>query len=39
MTLKRNCKVNDYLHKVSHIIVNYCIEHRIETVVIGNNKD
>ena len=39
MTLKRNCKVNDYLHKASRYIVNYCIEQRIETIVIGNNKD
>lgn len=39
MTLKRNCKVNDYMHKASRFIVNYCIEHHISTIVIGNNKD
>jgi putative transposase len=39
LTLKRNCKVNDYMHKASRFIVNYCIEHHIGTIVIGNNKD
>ncbi len=39
LTLKRNCKVNDYLHKASRFIVNYCMENHIETIVIGNNKD
>lgn len=39
LTLKRNCKVSDYMHKVSRLIVNYCIKHHIETIVIGNNKD
>lgn len=39
LTLKRNCKVSDYMHKTSRFIVNYCIENRIETIVIGNNKD
>lgn len=39
LTLKRNCKVNDYMHKASRLIVNYCIEHHIGTIVIGNNKD
>lgn len=39
LTLKRNCKVNDYMHKASRFIVNYCMENHIETIVIGNNKD
>lgn len=39
LTLKRLCKVNDYMHKASRFIVNYCIEHHIGTIVIGNNKD
>lgn len=38
LTLKRNCKVNDYMHKASRFIVNYCMENHIETIVIGNNK-
>ena len=39
LTLKRNCKMSDYMHKTSRFIINYCIENRIETIVIGNNKD
>lgn len=39
LTLKRNCKVNDYMHKASRFIVNYCMENHIETIVIGNNND
>lgn len=39
LTLKRNCKVSDYMHKTSRFIVNYCVENKIETIVIGNNKD
>lgn len=39
LTLKRNCKVNDYLHKTSRFIVDYCVDNHIETIVIGNNKD
>lgn len=38
LTLKRNCKVSDYMHKTSRFIINYCIEHKIGTIVIGNNK-
>lgn len=39
LCLKRNCKVNDYIHKTSRFIINYCIDNRIETIIIGNNKD
>lgn len=38
LTLKRNCKVRDYMHKASRFIINYCIEHHIGNIVIGNNK-
>ena len=37
LTHKRNCKVNDYLHKTSRFIIDYCIEHKIGTIVIGKN--
>jgi IS605 OrfB family transposase len=30
--------INDYLHKVSKGIVNYCIENKIATLIIGHNK-
>jgi putative transposase len=39
LTLKRNNKVTDYLHKTSRFIINYCIENKIGNIVIGNNKD
>ncbi len=39
LTHKRNNKINDYIHKTSRFIVNYCIEHRIENIVIGKNND
>lgn len=33
---KRNNSVNDYLHKMTRYIVNYCKKHDIHTVVIGD---
>ena len=35
---KRNNKVNDYLSKAAKMIMNYCIDHDIGTVVFGYNK-
>jgi len=37
LTHKRNCKVNDYCHKTSRYIINYCVEHRIGRIIIGKN--
>lgn len=39
LTQKRNLKVEDYLHKVSRYIVDFALEHQINTIVIGNNKN
>lgn len=39
LTLKRNNKITDYLHKTSRLIVDYAISNQIETIVIGNNAD
>ena len=39
LTLKRNNKINDYLHKTSKIIIDYCLLNDISKIVIGNNKD
>lgn len=39
LTLKRNNKVNDYLHKSSRFIVNYCIENDISNIMVGYNKE
>ena len=36
---KRNNRTQDYIRKVARYIVNYCIDHRIGTVVCGYNGD
>lgn len=36
-TKKRNKKVMDYIHKTSKIIVDWCVENNIDTVVCGHN--
>jgi len=38
LTYKRNCKMKDAMHKISRLIVNYCVEHNIGTIVIGHNE-
>lgn len=37
LTLYRNNFIEDKLHKISRYIVNYCIEHKIGTIIIGKN--
>lgn len=39
LTEKRNAKIDDYLHKASRYIINYCLKHDIHTIVIGKNKE
>ena len=36
---KRNTRIDDYMHKASRYIVNYCVENQIHTIVIGANKE
>ena len=38
LTRKRNNKVEDYMHKVSKKIINYCIDNNIGNIVIGKNE-
>ena len=38
LTLKRNNKVEDYLHKASRLLVNILKENKVSTLVIGYNK-
>lgn len=38
LTLKRNCKIEDQLHKTSRFIINYCLKNEIKTIVVGLNK-
>ena len=39
LTHKRNCKIDNYLHKTSRFIIDYCKEHKISTIVIGKNDN
>ena len=39
ITLKRNNRINDYLHKITKIFVNYLVSKEINNVVIGYNKE
>ena len=39
LTTKRNQKINDYFHKTTKKIINYCIINNIGTVVIGYNPE
>ena len=39
LTFKRNNKFEDYIHKASRFVVNYCKNNEINTIVIGNNKN
>lgn len=38
LSYKRENKINDYLHKSSRYLINYCIENGINTIIIGYNK-
>jgi IS605 OrfB family transposase len=38
ITRSHNNKVNDYMAKAARIIVNYCLENRIGTLVVGYNE-
>ena len=38
LRVKRNNIMNDYVHKTTRYIINYCKENLIDTIVIGNNK-
>ena len=39
LTEKRNSKIDDYLHKASKYIIDYCLKHDICTIIIGKNKE
>jgi len=38
LQLKRNCKVDFYLHHVSKLIINTCISNNLANIVIGKNN-
>jgi putative transposase len=39
LTDNRNRKIKDAIHKISRYIVNWCLEHKIGTIVIGHNDN
>ena len=39
LTLKRNNKIEDCIHKASRFVINYCRNNEINTIIIGNNKN
>ena len=38
LILKRNNKINNYLHNSSKYIIDYCVKNNIGTIIIGHNK-
>lgn len=39
LTNKRNNKVENYIHKASRFLVDYCKDNEINTIIIGNNNN
>lgn len=39
LTIKRNSKITDYLHKASRFIVNYAKQKSVSAIIIGHNKE
>ncbi len=39
LTMKRNCRVDNYLHTVSRRIIDWCVRSQIGTLVIGKNDN
>lgn len=39
LTHKRNNKINDYFHRTSKYIIEYCMRHNINKIIIGENKE
>ena len=39
LTEKRNSKIDDYLHKASRYIIDYCLKYNVYTIIIGKNKE
>ncbi|MHA2100033.1 MAG: RNA-guided endonuclease InsQ/TnpB family protein, partial [Candidatus Kariarchaeaceae archaeon] len=39
ISLKRKRKIDDYFHKTSRWLINYCLDNKVDTIVIGKNDD
>ncbi len=38
LTIRRNNKVEDFIHKASCAVINYAVENNVSVIVVGNNK-
>lgn len=38
LTEKRNNKINDYIHKSTRFLVDYCLDNELNTIVLGYNE-
>ncbi|HAC63974.1 MAG TPA: transposase, partial [Cyanothece sp. UBA12306] len=38
LIFKRTNQVNDYLKKTARLVVNYCLEHKLGTLIVGVNE-
>lgn len=39
ITEKRNNKISDYMHKSSHFVIDYAIQHNVSVIVVGYNQE
>jgi len=39
LSVKREQKLNDFFHKISRFVVNWCVKHNIGTIVVGHNNN
>ncbi|WP_258460679.1 transposase [Campylobacter hyointestinalis] len=39
LAFKKECKINDFIHKASDLIIKHCLEHKIANIIIGKNKE
>lgn len=39
LTLKRNNKIKDFMHKASRYVVKWCVKHSIDMIIIGKNNN
>lgn len=39
LAFKRECKINDFIHKASDLIIKHCLEYKIANIIIGKNKE
>ena len=39
LRMKRDKKANDWMHKLTRWVVNWCVKHNIGTIIVGHNKE